>query len=405
MRHDDCKQVIAKRSLFSKPTWSRSQILGSPDLFHRSHQIYDSLNTADESHNVLTTDEQISPQMLDEGRNHKRRRVSSDCDGDDHHLADDDDHHHVGNKASTQHVSKALEGIDDSGLKTSTRSQPLPVVSSQQIISLDTVSHKKPRQLAENALSKPNMRSPSVIDIESDQSDLEAGGHEHNWDQDKSIEAIRSLMEEDTFSSSEEFPELARKARAKVRGEIEGRSVGSSVDHSGKVIITEYSEAAPQLVPDTIVQILITSSMPNTQPLILKRKLGQRLKDVRVTWAERQGFPQDVADSIFLTWKDKRLFDVTTCMNLSTMIGSLGKAAVMDELTADDHGRIHMEAMTADILESRRNAKLETAMPADNLEAITIPKPHDVDSQVRIILRAKDFAEFKLRVKPVRSFF
>ncbi|EHA19255.1 hypothetical protein ASPNIDRAFT_188103 [Aspergillus niger ATCC 1015] len=99
-----------------------------------------------------------------------------------------------------------------------------------------------------------------------------------------------------------------------------------------------------------IVQILITSKIPNTKPLIVRRKMNQPLKDVRLAWCNRQKFTKEMQDSVFLTWKGKRLFDVTTCRSL----GIHAKSGYLNEydtfqLDVEDI-QVHMEASTEDIL-------------------------------------------------------
>ncbi|KAJ5409708.1 uncharacterized protein N7487_004067 [Penicillium crustosum] len=75
----------------------------------------------------------------------------------------------------------------------------------------------------------------------------------------------------------------------------------------------------PAEVPadDPIVQILISSEIANTKPLLVHRKMSQRLRDVRLAWCNRQNFDPQIQASIYLTWKGRRLFDVTTCRSLN----------------------------------------------------------------------------------------
>ena len=97
---------------------------------------------------------------------------------------------------------------------------------------------------------------------------------------------------------------------------------------------------------DDVVQILITSQIENTQPLIVYRRMTQPLRDVRLAWCHRHKLSEDMQPSIFLTWKGRRLFDVTTCR-------SLGIKPSRDTLFSHppDHGEksfhVHMEAVTS----------------------------------------------------------
>ncbi|KAE8163131.1 ubiquitin-2 like Rad60 SUMO-like-domain-containing protein [Aspergillus tamarii] len=103
---------------------------------------------------------------------------------------------------------------------------------------------------------------------------------------------------------------------------------------------------------DAIVQILITSKIESTKPLIVHRKMSQSLRDVRLAWCNRQSIPKEMQSSIVLTWKGRRLFDVTTCRSLGLSVPK----ALADSLVYGDrvqHGgkediRIHMEAVIED---------------------------------------------------------
>ncbi|OOF96940.1 hypothetical protein ASPCADRAFT_44891 [Aspergillus carbonarius ITEM 5010] len=101
-----------------------------------------------------------------------------------------------------------------------------------------------------------------------------------------------------------------------------------------------------------IVQILITSKIPNTKPLIVRRRMHQPLKDVRLAWCNRQQLSREKQASVFLTWKGKRLFDVTTCRSLGiqTNRGSfVGLEYDPFEVDGEDI-QVHMEAATEESL-------------------------------------------------------
>ncbi|KAJ5500575.1 Small ubiquitin-related modifier SUMO [Penicillium expansum] len=100
---------------------------------------------------------------------------------------------------------------------------------------------------------------------------------------------------------------------------------------------------------DPIVQIMISSEIANTKPLLVHRKMSQRLRDVRLAWCDRQNFEPNIQASIYLTWKGRRLFDVTTCRSLNINTGKSTAAipGIDDDSFADQKElRIHMEAVT-----------------------------------------------------------
>lgn len=105
-----------------------------------------------------------------------------------------------------------------------------------------------------------------------------------------------------------------------------------------------------QLHQDVTVHILISSKIANTKSLVIKRKMHQPLKDVRLAWCEHQDLPQELYRSVFLTWKGRRLFDVTTCKSLGSHTNRDLRTSTFRDGPLDDGGGIyiHMEAAMDD---------------------------------------------------------
>ncbi|KAL4812204.1 ubiquitin-2 like Rad60 SUMO-like-domain-containing protein [Aspergillus spinulosporus] len=104
---------------------------------------------------------------------------------------------------------------------------------------------------------------------------------------------------------------------------------------------------------DTVVHILITSEIANTKPLVIQHKMSQSLKEVRLAWCARQDLPKDVQSTVFLTWKGRRLFDVTTCRSLN-ISAYTNETSPFDEFFSDaDACRLYMEAVTEEIYTAR----------------------------------------------------
>ncbi|KAH8422945.1 uncharacterized protein LDX57_000701 [Aspergillus melleus] len=101
---------------------------------------------------------------------------------------------------------------------------------------------------------------------------------------------------------------------------------------------------------DVTVQILISSKIAHTKPLVIKRRMYQPLKDVRLAWCEHQKLPRALYPFVFLTWKGRRLFDVTTCKSLGGhRSGDPETSTFRDDLSDDSGGvHIHMEAVMDD---------------------------------------------------------
>lgn len=152
---------------------------------------------------------------------------------------------------------------------------------------------------------------------------------------------------------------------------------------------------------NTVVQILITSKIPKTKPLIIHRKMSQSLKGVRLAWCAHQNLPQKLHSTIFLTWKGRRLFDVTTCrsLNIGAFNAFTKELPPFENCFSDaDDCRIHMEAVTeqtfADGYRSSPNlARFDTTPPAS-----TESRGTDKHIRSEIILKCPEFDEFKIRI-------
>ena len=153
------------------------------------------------------------------------------------------------------------------------------------------------------------------------------------------------------------------------------------------------------------VQILITSAMENTKPLIVIRKMSQSLRDVRLAWIKRQNLPIGAQSSVILTWKGRRLFDVTTCRSLGIFSdpGSLADDGDIEPL------RVHMEAITEEAFQSnslRRspsNAQ-DAESESEDVESEDV-ESEDVESdqpstQMSIVLKCPGLGELKVAVEP-----
>ncbi|PGH06577.1 hypothetical protein AJ80_08136 [Polytolypa hystricis UAMH7299] len=220
--------------------------------------------------------------------------------------------------------------------------------------------------------------------------------------------------------SDEEFAELARKARERAKSGLAGTSAvenNSSAAHldrnqgaanrgSAASPSVEPSNSTPQPSPNNepVVHILITSELENTKSLIVHRKLPQDLGEVRKVWCKRQGFTPEMTASVVLTWKGRRLFDVTTCKSLGIESGKDNSAfaLIADDDTEQDKIKVHMEAVTEEMLQKGRrernkgvsyeNAGEDGEESNENEEA--------AGSKIRITLKSPGLKDCKLRMLP-----
>lgn len=395
---------LTKRSLFNKPSWSKPQALSTgADLFHRSNQTYVDVAAEAERQRKkkLARKERERARRADsEERAGKRQRVSESEDEDDTSASDEDPN---SSRSENTKVSSTKTKVEN---RNGVVSPPKPKSSPRSLLKHDEAS------IAARLVLDQKQKPPTshVINLE---------------DEDENPKTLREKadlefiptklatypIEDDKSVSDEEFPELARQARERARRKrLEEDMAPATPDalHTSQDQGSQQSERLPQSTPpppppsDPILQILITSSIPDTTPLIVNRKLTQRLKDVRLAWTERQHFTADIADKVFLTWRGKRLFDVTSCRSLGLSAGPNGRILATGDNVLDEEGRIHMEAMTAEILEAYKKAKINDPPVEDEgfiqKDALAEQKQ---EAQIKIICKARGFADFKLIVKPV----
>lgn len=162
--------------------------------------------------------------------------------------------------------------------------------------------------------------------------------------------------------------------------------------------------------PDPIIELLVISSIPDTKSLMVKRRASQRLQEVRLAWCDKQGFPPEVAEKIFFTFKGRKQYDITSCKSLGLKIEPDGSVFFGGQHYFDDENRckLTIEAVTNEIyLQNQRDAAHtkggsraevhQDNVGQDSRESDT----RESDTLIKVILAAKGLEEFKLKVKPV----
>ena len=210
--------------------------------------------------------------------------------------------------------------------------------------------------------------------------------------------------------SDEEFPELVREARERAqRKEIErlqgGRSVESKNNdmngsNSPDYAVDDVFQERPSGLEDPYVEIFVSSVIEGTNPLIVRRKLSQKLKEVRLVWCDKQSisgqpFPGDIKNSIFLTWRGKKLFDMTSCKSLGLKLDGSGQVYSDGDGILD--GKVHFEAWTQDLFEQNQR-RLEAKRYGSEYEPEEVQQ--DAVEEIRVTLVAKGRKELKLKVRP-----
>jgi hypothetical protein len=394
-----------KRSLFKKPAWSKPQALSNGnDLFHRSNQTYvEAVAEAERQRKRRLARKELgnSRQEESEERAGKRQRISSDEEDGDGGSSSDEDPGHITNQNGSPKVTKKAQD------------NPPPPVSTQR-------SRNLPKSLLEryeaaigaqvlDIEQKLKARPSTVIDIDGYIDPQKSAGE--GYDSDVAIvSAPKPSEEDDQTASDEEFPELARQAREKARRKRLEEDIAATPDPPPSAGSDGYMHRSqsthqstpPPPPPDPVLKLLITSHIPNTEPLIVNRRLSQRLKEVKDTWTQRQQFTPEFAETVFLVWRGKKCFNVTSCKSLGITVDSNGNIRTNRDSLEDLDGQIHLEAMTEEIFEAYRKAKRHEVVSEEEKEAEEpIVIEEEKVPEIRIILKAKGFADFKLKVKSV----
>ncbi|KAL6716312.1 hypothetical protein ACLMJK_005878 [Lecanora helva] len=401
---------LAKKSLFNRPSWSRPKaLIDGTDLFHRSNQKYVDHATEQvlQRKRKLARKERERARRNDgcEERAEKRQRVSAaeDDDDDDNSASDGGSQDSTSDKEQEQH---------DSDTKSTNEAPSIGKLQTQKHSPQSLLKRYERAVAAKHANRNPHVSD--VVDLEDEEYIPEASNEGADLEI-LSTKLAKPPLKDHEIVSDEEFPELARQAREKACRAQLGEEVASATPDPLPDLKEDFYDESqnphlltppPPISPpsDPILQIFITSSLPNSVPLIVNRKLSQRLKDVRLAWIERQRFPSNMVDKVFLTWRGKRLFDVTSCRSLGISSGANGRIMAKGNDIIDHEGRIHMEAMTIELLEANKHVKSnESAQGNDNEneEPILTGQEEEEEAQIKIICKAKGFPDFKLIVRPV----
>lgn len=207
--------------------------------------------------------------------------------------------------------------------------------------------------------------------------------------------------DDDLLMSDEVYPELVQKARERQQALVKQKALER---HKAEASFSEKNHRTSDIDDifgdnnvevDPVVLVLISSCLENTKPLIVKRRVSQPLKEVRKAWIDAQepGVLTDAEKAdIYLTWKSKPLFDITTCAHLGIKVGSDGK---MPSDGLDNGGRLHLEAWTPESF-TLFQRQLEKEQNMENAEPE--PEPEEVAQKIKLILKAKDMEPIRMKV-------
>lgn len=401
----------AKRSFFKKSSWmdARGDKIEKPlDLFSRADGFREIMQEQERRRREkLKKEQEVELQKKDkkkalkegEKREIKRRRIS-----------DQNEDEEEGHERS-QVAARRKEGMDRS--KTA-RDLSSPIPSPTRL----EKGNSNPQSLsrAYEQLTQP----PANVIIDLGDSDSDDNEPPHTTPR---ADIIIPEDEEEEQDEDPEFRALAEKARARRRmQELEAAAANanqtlvSGLARTPSGAGTGFTPPATTThsppAPDAVVKILITSPIPDTSPLLVSRKLSQRLQEVRQAWCAKQGFSDDQAAGVFFTYRNRRLWDVATCKSLGIEVDSSGALRQKgdEDRFAEFDGKIHLEALTADIWEERKRerevklAPVEEQRVDDEMEGEGAEEVVVEPSRLRLILKARGQEEFRIQVNPTTTF-
>lgn len=198
-------------------------------------------------------------------------------------------------------------------------------------------------------------------------------------------------------------------------------------DHENTAHAPQPQPQPPQPAgPDPALSILLHSRVPHTVPVILKVRLSQRLRVARHAWCHKQSSTHDYADlhaKCFLMFCGKRCFDVTNCKSLGVSVDEDSREVYIKgrdwDGTTPENTQLEMEVVTEEILaEDKKREEIEKqekrramgGIASDGEEAQARGKGENEEEKestetgTRIVLKAKGYEDFHLRVKPTTKF-
>jgi hypothetical protein len=358
MTSASASEPATKKSFFKRPTWASSAPPAqSGDFFRHSDIVYDSiLKEKERRREKHAQKKQVRAgiEAVEENRQNKRRKIF---------INDEDEDEDGPSGCETASTGSRWEDMTQA---------EVPMNGSKCPARRGRVraTRASPSNL-ETYLNDTNPIASGIIELHSDD--------DKNQPQPAVPERrVQARTSEDEISEEEDEYVLKLKQRAREKARLRKLGV-HAVGKQQKVPQAQDSEQRPPQYPrdgpllaqsraapppppppkedETIVQILVTTKIPDARSLIVNRKVSQPMQQVRQVWCSRQNFNEDMTAKVIFTWRGKRLYDTTTSMRLLTVLKE-ERARQMGGLADDEdedpsNGRIEIEAITKDMYEQK----------------------------------------------------
>lgn len=359
------------RSFFKRPSWASRGTEGStPDFYRRSEQTYGDI--------IAATKEE-------------RERAAINTAGDDPEENNKANKHR---RMSNQECVKDKKSPDIVNGEQNQDSGAIDDLTSSAAASPENSPSDVPERPREQSISR---HSSSKSELRGGSTDADNGllvcGHE------ESSPIIQPAYEENQSHGQSTIRSHKERENASV---ISGNSDPEDPPLNGtRETKGEQTKHDTNAQEDAVVQILITSEIENTKPLIVHRKISQSLKEVRLAWCRRQGFTEGMQSYVFLIWKGRRLFDVTTCKSLGVnLVDKSAESFAHGSFDDEKTKRIHMEAVTEDVLASKRRQKQSHVSASEDQTSSGPPEERDKkeESLIKVILKCPGLVDYKVKV-------
>ncbi|KAF2684763.1 hypothetical protein K458DRAFT_431068 [Lentithecium fluviatile CBS 122367] len=321
-----------KRFAFKKAAWQtapKADRKEETDMFSHSNEFRDIVaEQTQRKHEEKKKAEESRKRKLDEERERKRRKVSTEL------------HEKIPGSGSASSAR---------GSRLSSKARSETPLSPIRNSSLDTFS-KRYDSLAKSSSAASSAQNDSHVMALGDSDDDFVPCHKASPTPVKQpIPATQPIPIHSKRASSEELEEIedpkAEQYRAAAR---ERRAKREAAEKAAKEAQAQERAAASDSKP-ACVQLLITSQLPYTRPIMVKVRIDATIGMPRVAWCEKQGFTQAQTDDVFLSYKDRKVFDSTTIHVLGIKVDEHGNVSVPGDTTIYDETnlpKIHLYAWT-----------------------------------------------------------
>lgn len=377
-------------SLFNRPAWASAQSTvadeTAEDLFSHSTRSYRDIIADDQRRKREAIERQKGKQErkqrrisakrevkeereLEQAGSSKRRRITVEESED---LADE---------VGLAKVSSGINGNDH---------DDEDLYGNGDVVAKSSSPRRSPRKQKTGAAR--NRPTTTVVELDDDS--------DENF---PSAAAIKVVPDPIDSESDDDFAILAERARARRRLEEEQKKMFTP-DTAARSPTPGANLSAP---PDPIVKLLVTSRLEGSNQLVVMRKLSQRLQEVREAYCKKQGWTPAYMDTVYLTYRGRRVYDVSTCRSLGLDVDMDGKVTMKGVDGFDDLDRVHLEAVTEGLMESLKAEKAQQEREEqqrklrEEAEEEFVVQDPEPEVLIRIVLKAKGRADHKIKVRPV----